>query len=222
MEGGRRAGAAGDGLMLSRTQPGPGDAPDTALADNQSPIVDAYLEALPTGCPLRILASRTVFAVDDRKDALRFAESGLERKRKRLATMGHPRTNGSIDDLIAAFDVYLRTPAEVVASLQADSTIARAADLAVQAHSIDPPHAFILRSINSRPAWSHPPWVGSATVRKRFGASHRSRGNDSLSPPHKSFPSRSVAWRETAFACYPGPYAGFTISRSCGLTVHRP
>jgi hypothetical protein len=31
--------------------------------------------------------------------------------------------------------------------LQADSTLARATDMTVQSHSIDPPHQFILRSI---------------------------------------------------------------------------
>ena len=47
--GGARAGAAGDGLMLSRTQPRPADAPDATLAEIQDPIIDAYLAALPTG-----------------------------------------------------------------------------------------------------------------------------------------------------------------------------
>ena len=49
--------------------------------------------------------------------------------------------------MIAAFDVHLGTPDEVIASLQADTRCARATDLAMQVHSIDPPHPFILRSI---------------------------------------------------------------------------
>ena len=49
--------------------------------------------------------------------------------------------------MIAAMDVHLGTPDEVIASLQTDSALARATDLAVQVHSIDPPHPFILRSI---------------------------------------------------------------------------
>src|SRR5471030_2046625 len=77
VEGARRAGAAGDGLMLSRTQPRPADAAAAALADIQNPMIDAYLEALPKGFPPRILASRTVFVADDHKDARRFAETGL-------------------------------------------------------------------------------------------------------------------------------------------------
>jgi hypothetical protein len=35
----------------------------------------------------------------------------------------------------------------VLASLKTDSALARSTDLAVQVHSIDPPHPFILRSI---------------------------------------------------------------------------
>ncbi len=35
----------------------------------------------------------------------------------------------------------------MIASLQADSALARSTDFTVQVHSIDPPHPFILRSI---------------------------------------------------------------------------
>ena len=35
----------------------------------------------------------------------------------------------------------------MIASLQADATLERATDLTMQVHSIDPPHSFILRSI---------------------------------------------------------------------------
>src|SRR5471032_2481286 len=45
--GSRRAGAAGDGLMLSRTQPRSPEAPEASLADIKNPMIDAYLEALP-------------------------------------------------------------------------------------------------------------------------------------------------------------------------------
>ena len=44
-------------------------------------------------------------------------------------------------------DAHLGTPDDVIASLQTDSALARATDVAVQVHSIDPPHPFILRSI---------------------------------------------------------------------------
>ena len=48
---------------------------------------------------------------------------------------------------IAALDIHTGTPEEVIASLQADSALARASDWSVQVHSIDPPHPHILRSI---------------------------------------------------------------------------
>ena len=147
MDGARRAGAAGDGLMLSRAQPRPANAPDLSLAEIQNPMIDAYLAALPEGREPRILASRTVFVADDRAEAMRFAEAGLERQRERLIRTGRAAASGSVGDLIGAFNVHLGTPDDVIASLQADSALARSSDFTVQVHSIDPPHPFILRSI---------------------------------------------------------------------------
>jgi len=102
---------------------------------------------LPPGAVPRVLASRSVFVADTRADALRLAELGLSRMRPRLAAQGHPAAAGSVHDLIAAYDVHAGTTEEVVASLGADATMQRATDLAVQVHSIDPPHPLILRSI---------------------------------------------------------------------------
>lgn len=145
--GARRAGAAGDGLMLSRTQPRPPEAPQMSLADIQNPMLDAYFEALPSGREPRILASRTVFVADDRREAMRLAETGLSRLRHRLAATGNLSSGNLVGDLIAAMDVHIGTPDEVIASLQADATLRRATDLTMQVHSIDPPHPYILRSI---------------------------------------------------------------------------
>lgn len=149
VDGARRAGAAGDGLMLSRTQPRPKDAPHLSLADIQNPMIDAYSAALPHGRAPRILASRTVFVADDRDEALRLAAIGLEHQRARFAAMGRAGfvEGMSVHDQVAAMDIHIGTPGEVIASLRADSVLARATDLTVQCHSIDPPHPFILRSI---------------------------------------------------------------------------
>jgi putative FMN-dependent luciferase-like monooxygenase len=147
VDGARRAGAAGDGLMLSRTQPRSAEAPKALLSDIQNPMIDAYLEALPKGCTPRILASRTVFVADDGKEALRLAEIGLARMRHRLAATGNLSSGNLVGDLIAAMDVHIGTPDEVIASLLADATLERATDLTMQVHSIDPPHPYILRSI---------------------------------------------------------------------------
>lgn len=147
VSGARRAGLAGDGLMLSRTQPRLPEAPQASLADIQNPMLDAYLEALPKGVEPRILASRTIFVADDRQEAMRLAEIGLSRLRHRLAATGNFTSGSLVGDLIRAMDVHIGTPDEVIASLQADSTLQRSTDLTMQVHSIDPPHPYILRSI---------------------------------------------------------------------------
>lgn len=147
VSGARRAGLAGDGLMLSRTQPRAPEAPQASLADIQNPMLDAYLEALPKGVEPRILASRTIFVADDRNEAMRLAEAGLSRMRHRLAATGNFSSGSLVGDLIRAMDVHIGTPDEVIASLQADTTLQRSTDLTMQVHSIDPPHPYILRSI---------------------------------------------------------------------------
>jgi putative FMN-dependent luciferase-like monooxygenase len=145
--GGARAGAAGDGLMLSRTQPRPDGAPNASLAEIQDPIIDAYLAALPPGTPPRIVGSRSVFVAENRADARRFAEVGLLTQAARFKERGYEPPGETLDDLIKAFDVHLGTPDDVIASLTADHTLHRCTDLAVQVHSIDPPHPWILKSI---------------------------------------------------------------------------
>lgn len=145
--GGTRAGKAGDGLMLSRTQPRTQAAPAAPLGDLQHPIIDAYLAALPPGREPRILGSRTLFVTDDREEALRLADIGLRRIVDHFVAVGHIVGGQSLADLIAAFDVHIGTPDDVIASLSADSTLERVTDLVFQVHSIDPPHAYILRSL---------------------------------------------------------------------------
>jgi putative FMN-dependent luciferase-like monooxygenase len=148
VDGARAAGALGAGLLLSRTQPRPTEAPDAALADIQDPMVDAYLAALPAGAPPRILASRSVFVADRRDEAMRFAEIGLQRFHRRLVSLGRaPDAPRSTEELIRRQDAHLGTVEEVIASLRADRVLDRATELAVQVHSVDPPHPYVLRSI---------------------------------------------------------------------------
>jgi putative FMN-dependent luciferase-like monooxygenase len=147
VDGARRAGLAGDGLMLSRTQPRNPSRPDATLADIQNPMIDAYLEALPEGVEPRILASRTVFIADDPKDAMRFARIGLPRLVQKRILQGQAPAGGSVEDLVKAFDVHMGTAGQVIESLAGDSTLQRSTDLTMQVHSIDPPHPYILRSI---------------------------------------------------------------------------
>ena len=145
--GGRRAGLAGDGLMLSRTQPRPSAVPRPTLAEIQNPIIDAYLAALPPGRAPRIMASRSVFVADDREAARQYALQGLRRFGEHMRAMGNPAPQGTLDELLVAHDAHLGTPDEVIASLRADRTLDRATDIVVQVHAMDPPHELILRSI---------------------------------------------------------------------------
>jgi putative FMN-dependent luciferase-like monooxygenase len=163
VEGGRRAGAEGDGLLLSRTQPRPKDNPAATIAEIQAPILDAYYAALPPGRAPRVLASRSVYVADDRADALRLAEIGLRRARARLGLTG-----GTLDEWITAANSHIGTPDEVIESLAADTTLQRATELAVQVHSIDPPHALTLRSLELMAERVAPAlgWAGPGTVAK--------------------------------------------------------
>ncbi|WP_300004905.1 putative FMN-dependent luciferase-like monooxygenase [uncultured Cedecea sp.] len=147
VDGGARAGRAGDGLMLSRTQPRSADALDAPLDVIQNPIIDAYLDALPEGVEPRILASRTGFVADDGEQARQLAVPGLRQQAEQFQLQGYKLSGNSLDDHIALFDVHLGDVRQVIASLGRDSTLSRVTDLSFQVHSIDPPHAYILRSI---------------------------------------------------------------------------
>ena len=146
-QGGARAGEAGFGLMLSRTQPRSPETRGAPLSAIQDPIVDAYLATLPAGVAPRILGSRTVFVAEDRATARSLADQGLRRSLARLAAFANVAPGGTLDEIIAAFDVHVGTPDDVIASLRADRTLARVTDLAFQVHSVDPPHPYILRSL---------------------------------------------------------------------------
>jgi len=147
VSGGARAGKAGDGLLLSRTQPRSKDAPRATLADIQHPIIDAYLAALPAGCEPRIMASRSIFAADDHQEALRLAGIGLRRALPNFMAGGHLPPGDTVAEMITAFDTHVGAPDEVIASLRNDSILDRVTDLVFQVHSVDPPHPCILRSI---------------------------------------------------------------------------
>jgi len=145
--GAARAGAAGHGLMLSRTQPRPVGTPLLPLDEIQNPMIDAYLAALPAGTTPRILASRTAFVSRDGTEARRLALPGLTVQAMQHRATGHVVPGNTLDDYIAAFDVHLGTPQQVVTSLQRDTALARVTDVSFQVHSIDPPHEQILTSI---------------------------------------------------------------------------
>lgn len=141
--GGARAGVHGDGLLLSRTQPRGPEQHGAPLHELQLPIIEAYRAALPEGVAPRITASRTVFVTDDRADAIRFAETGL----RRLGAYFGTGTDSPIEQLITQSDTHLGTPEQVAESLARDASLAHADEIAIQVHSVDAPHDYILRSL---------------------------------------------------------------------------
>ncbi|MEQ1771634.1 MAG: putative FMN-dependent luciferase-like monooxygenase, partial [Devosia sp.] len=145
--GGTRAGKAGDGLMLSRTQPRPADNPSATLSDIQHPIIDAYYAALPGEVPPRIVASRTLFVADDRDEARRHATVGLRKAVAGLTRGGHRFVSDDLDHLIAATDTHVGNVEDVLESLSRDTTLSRVSDIVFQVHSVDPPHELVTRSI---------------------------------------------------------------------------
>lgn len=147
VDGGRRAGERGDGLLLSRTQPRGDAGPDAPLHTLQLPIVEAYRSALPEGAPVRILASRTAVVVDpeDRTRALELAETGLRQLARTL--LGFDPDGLSIDELARLTDTHIGTVDEVVASLAADQTLAAVSDVSFQVHSVAATHELTLRSL---------------------------------------------------------------------------
>lgn len=143
VDGARRAGEQGDGLLLSRTQPRD---MDQNLHEVQVPMVEAYLDALPAGVEPRVLASRTAVVVDAARlaETWAVAEPGIRRLTR---TFLKRNAEGDVPDLARATDTHLGTVDDVVASLTADRTLALATDVAFQVHSVDPAHEVTLRSI---------------------------------------------------------------------------
>ncbi|SFS18019.1 putative FMN-dependent luciferase-like monooxygenase, KPN_01858 family [Agrococcus baldri] len=149
-EGAGAIGAQGDGLMLSRVQPIPsehtGDVPPRVW-EVQRRLVDAYLDALPSGVAPRVLASRSVVVVDpaDRSAVRAHAEAGIGAQVAQL----HGITPGSLslDELLVRSETHLGTPAEVIDSLAADTVAAGATEVSIQVHSVDPDASITNRSL---------------------------------------------------------------------------
>ncbi|AJF73089.1 luciferase [Raoultella ornithinolytica] len=146
-EGAIRAGQAGHGLMLSRTQPRPVGQPQLPLDAIQNPIIDAYLSALPAGVAPRILASRTAFVADSRQYALQVAEPGLRRQAAAHRAAGHQLIGDTVTDYLSQLDAHVGDIEQVKASLAQDSVLARVTDISFQVHSVEPSHRDTLRSI---------------------------------------------------------------------------
>jgi hypothetical protein len=110
-------------------------------------MIDAYLNALPDDIAPRILASRTAFVADSNDYARRLAEPGLQRQAEQFQAAGHVITGHTLESHARQLNAHFGDAPAVLASLRADSTLQRVTDITFQVHSIDPPHADILRSI---------------------------------------------------------------------------
>lgn len=143
--GAERAGSAGAGLLLSRTQPRDPDRPDEPLDDLQTRLLDAYRAVLPAGAAPRIGASRSVFVADDRAEALRWAHRGAVRFLDHLRAAGITGLGTTVEEVLR--DSVVGTPDEVAKHLAADAAVTAATDLIVQVHPIDPDQRATLRSI---------------------------------------------------------------------------
>ncbi|WP_166826927.1 putative FMN-dependent luciferase-like monooxygenase [Brevibacterium limosum] len=160
------AGAAGDGLMLSRTQPRPQDDPGARLDEVQLPVIDTYLSQLPGGVEPRILASRTAVVADvaDLPRLREITEPALRAEADRL--VGYDTSGLSLDELLVATDTYLGTPEQVSERLRHDRVLDRATDVSFQVHSVPATNETALRSIELL-ATEVAPALGFAVTKER-------------------------------------------------------
>lgn len=144
--GARDIGAAGDGLLLSRHQPTEDNVPRPVHVI-QEPVVETYLAALPSGATPRILASRSVFVFDEseREVAERAARAHIAPFLAKAT--GIDTSTASLDDLLTWSSTAFGTPEQVVEVLAKDTIAARATEVSIQAHSVDPAPELVDRSI---------------------------------------------------------------------------
>lgn len=172
--GGTRAGLAGAGLLLSRTQPRTEDAPHATLTELQLPIVAAHAAALassgrPDAPSPRVGASRSVLVGRHAERVRDLARAGVLRYARYLRRAGLPAPTGDADALLAAFDVHVGTPEQVITSLSADPVVLGASDLIFQVHPTEPGQDAALESLELLASDVAPAlgWT-STTVRTRL------------------------------------------------------
>ncbi len=170
--GAARIGAAGSGLMLSKTHPHTTGSGWSALADTQREVVDAYTEALPAGVRPRVFGSRTLVVLDDEKDIERLIRRGIERGVPALKPFGVGLPDGATTkEARQILDLHIGTPEQVIEELSHDHVLRDATDLVFQAHPIDPPHEVLVRSLELIATKVAPAlgWQPSASVTKEGG-----------------------------------------------------
>ena len=148
--GATRAAQAGDGLMLSRIQPGA--EVGELVGDLQIPIIETYREHLTSGVEPRILASRTAVVVDEenRSAALKHLRTRVAHLAERnLRSNGEPMSATDLSDteLLRFTGTYFGTVEEVTEQLATDQAAAAATEVSFQVHSLDPGHELTMRSL---------------------------------------------------------------------------
>jgi len=157
VEGALRAAEHGSGLLLARTaarpaSPSGGTDARLPLGEAQAPPVEAYLErfrAAHAGSEIapRVGLSRSLYVAPTRAEALADAETGMRRHARQIRRRFGLGVDASVEQLLAASDVHIGSPADVIASLRADRLLASATDLILQVHPVDPPQEKIVRSL---------------------------------------------------------------------------
>ena len=171
VDGARRAGAAGDGLMLSRTQPRPAGAPDLPLAEIQNPMIDAYLSAAGgPRAPHPRLAHRVRRRRQRRGAALRRDRAGGI---ARLARLGRATGDGAGLDAMIGPGRSSRLAGQGDRVTRTDSTLARATGRGADAldrspASIHPPiDQLVAKVVAPAFGWGRAPRAAGHSVRGR-------------------------------------------------------
>lgn len=149
--GATRAAQAGDGLMLSRIQPG--SQIGQSVGDLQMPIIDTYHKELPTDSLPRILASRTAVVIDketNRATALQHLRTRIAALAERNLLDGDQPVSAddlNDDELLRYTNTYFGTVDEVAQQLADDQAANASTEVSFQVHSLDPGHHITMRSL---------------------------------------------------------------------------
>ncbi|PTT63770.1 LLM class flavin-dependent oxidoreductase [Arthrobacter sp. HMWF013] len=124
----RAAGAAGDGLQLSRAT----DWNRQQSPEAQAALVDAYRSALPAGAEPRVLVSRAVYPDRTREQALSKLVDGARRWQSWFGALGRTDVNDvTPEEYLVRDHTRFGPAADIAAGLAADAGVAAATELLV-------------------------------------------------------------------------------------------
>jgi alkanesulfonate monooxygenase SsuD/methylene tetrahydromethanopterin reductase-like flavin-dependent oxidoreductase (luciferase family) len=124
----RAAGAAGDGLQLSRAT----DWNRQQSPEAQAVLVEAYREALPAGAQPRVLVSRAIYPDQSREQALSKLVDGARRWQSWFGALGREgATDVTPEEYLVRDHTRFGTAGEIADGLAADAGVAAATELLV-------------------------------------------------------------------------------------------